>query len=287
MSYSSRWDYRVTSIVLRFTDYEADTYHEHRAILSSQSTVWWGWWKKLHEPFPFESLDTLRRQLVEGQQPRIGLINRADNRQFAAICVDFTRNETGSALPSPDRLQTPGYYRDRPCPAWFKLVGIEEMDLAAWTTEFGDVPIGDNTLFWQSEADLPVPKDRVTAPGRGVLHISDLHFGADHGFVVNGSRMFAHAELDEIIASACDPAPAVVVVSGDISTRADPSAFVSARVFLERLLQRLRLDISSLVVVPGNHDILVEELTPTRDYGIEQHYRDFLELLYGRKLCSE
>jgi 3',5'-cyclic AMP phosphodiesterase CpdA len=72
---------------------------------------------------------------------------------------------------------------------------------------------------------------------RLVAHISDLHFGREDPRVVEGLR-------DDLLRHA----PAVVVVSGDLTQRARRSEFAAARAFLDTLP-------FPRVVVPGNHDV--------------------------------
>lgn len=77
-----------------------------------------------------------------------------------------------------------------------------------------------------------------------LLHISDIHFGR--------SYVEAHvAAAEELAAKAADnDAPLdAIIVSGDLSQRARPREFLSARAFLGRL-ERL----APVLVVPGNHD---------------------------------
>jgi hypothetical protein len=40
-------------------------------------------------------------------------------------------------------------------------------------------------------------------------------------------------------------------------------------------------------VVPGNHDILIDDQQVTRDYENEQPFRDFIQLVYGREVSLE
>ncbi|WP_424929206.1 metallophosphoesterase family protein [Amaricoccus tamworthensis] len=70
-----------------------------------------------------------------------------------------------------------------------------------------------------------------------IVHISDLHFGADD------------AELIEPLFDAVTGAePNLIAVSGDLTQRARSSQFRAARAFLDRLP-------SPWICVPGNHDI--------------------------------
>ncbi|MBK5254549.1 MAG: metallophosphoesterase family protein [Vicinamibacteria bacterium] len=70
-----------------------------------------------------------------------------------------------------------------------------------------------------------------------LAHISDLHFGTESPEIVEG-----------LIEDITRHAPALIVVSGDLTQRARGREFMAARAFLDRLpFPRL--------VVPGNHDI--------------------------------
>jgi 3',5'-cyclic AMP phosphodiesterase CpdA len=71
-----------------------------------------------------------------------------------------------------------------------------------------------------------------------LLQISDAHFGTEQEPVVQA-----------LLEMARDAAPALVVLSGDITQRARRSQFNAARRFVEQLKPR------ALLAIPGNHDI--------------------------------
>ena len=73
-----------------------------------------------------------------------------------------------------------------------------------------------------------------------VLHLSDLHFGKPHRPAVSDALLRLAQEL----------APAVVVVSGDLTQRAKATEYAAAAAFLSQLPPT-----APLVVVPGNHDV--------------------------------
>src|SRR6187397_3032956 len=77
---------------------------------------------------------------------------------------------------------------------------------------------------------------------RRVAHISDLHFGRTNPTVVAA-----------LILKLRDLAPDVVVVSGDLTQRARARQFQEARHFLDALDR-------PTIVVPGNHDVPLENL---------------------------
>jgi 3',5'-cyclic AMP phosphodiesterase CpdA len=71
-----------------------------------------------------------------------------------------------------------------------------------------------------------------------VLHISDTHFGTEQPMVVEALVQLAQLQ-----------SPDLVILSGDITQRAQGSEFAAARRFMDRLNAPARL------VIPGNHDI--------------------------------
>ena len=77
---------------------------------------------------------------------------------------------------------------------------------------------------------------------RTVVHLSDLHFGADDPAVVAALQH----DLGRL-------QPDVIAVSGDLTQRARNRQFASARTFLDALT-------APLVVVPGNHDVPLYDL---------------------------
>src|SRR5690606_3679902 len=76
-----------------------------------------------------------------------------------------------------------------------------------------------------------------------VLHISDPHFGTERPQVVQALERLAHAQ-----------APALVILSGDVTQRARKVEFKQAGAFMDRLAAPARL------VIPGNHDIPLFDL---------------------------
>jgi len=186
-------------------------------------------------------------------------------------------------------------------PAWFEFGSLEPVSKEDFTEEFGRVPGGDPTLLpvWEgaereeiaesgSEFFHPAP---IAAPGNAVLHISDLHFGDDYGFPLVDATVPAHKRsLETIIVESLKEESidiGVVVLSGDITTKGKSDGYVHAAPFLERLLSRLQLTRNHLVMVPGNHDIYIEDTPhPTRDHEEAAPYRLLLGNVYGTERKS-
>ena len=76
-----------------------------------------------------------------------------------------------------------------------------------------------------------------------VLHMSDPHFGTEQVPVVEALARLAREQ-----------SPALVILSGDITQRAQRGEFDAARRFMDRL------DPPASLVIPGNHDIPLFQL---------------------------
>jgi 3',5'-cyclic AMP phosphodiesterase CpdA len=105
---------------------------------------------------------------------------------------------------------------------------------------------------------------------RSLAHLSDLHFGAHDPPVV-----------EALLAALAALAPDIVVVSGDLTQRARRSQFRAADAFL----RRIEANGCAVVVVPGNHDLPLFNVTqrllsPLRRWqryiatGRREHYFD-------------
>ncbi len=71
-----------------------------------------------------------------------------------------------------------------------------------------------------------------------ILHLSDPHFGTERAAVAEALVKLVHAQ-----------SPQLAILSGDITQRARTQEFQAARTFMARL------NIPSLLAIPGNHDI--------------------------------
>ena len=91
-----------------------------------------------------------------------------------------------------------------------------------------------------------------------VLQISDPHFGTERPPVVEALVRFVR-----------DQAPALVVLSGDITQRARRRQFRAARTFVDRL------DAPATLAIPGNHDIPLYNLAARLFTPYANHCREF------------
>lgn len=272
-------------IILRFSDYEAETINAHLGMIRDQGTVWWAWWKKVHEPMRLDLLDDLVSALSTGPA-EIALVDRVDRQMCVATCESLVFSSDGTPRPSPDDELVPSYYRGRPFPAWFRLTEIKRISEETWTNKYGRVPSGDSTIYAPKSPrpDIESHLIEVDSPDGhdGVLHISDLHFGDDHGHPLVSSGPFNRPTLMTRLLSALPKRPACVVVSGDLTTQGNDAGLRSARLFLEDLASQLEIPRECIVIAPGNHDILIDDEELTRDFSNEQPFRDLLNLFYGQ-----
>lgn len=129
----------------------------------------------------------------------------------------------------------------------------------------------------------------------GILHLSDLQFGAHHRFqrepvdladsILDDLRDRLH--LGEVIN--------FIIITGDIAEWAMETEFAHARLFLLHLLEELHVDLDHLLIVPGNHDVnwkLCEayflecearNIEPQQPFEAKyRFFNEFMQGLYGR-----
>lgn len=114
-----------------------------------------------------------------------------------------------------------------------------------WTAEgapqFGPAP---------AAAPAKVVRRRLELPPTRLLHLSDLHFADREAALVAYDQLWADLRTEQK-----EDRLDVVVVSGDLSTKAEPAEFVLVEGFLRSLREDFKLDPSQFVLVPGNHDL--------------------------------
>jgi hypothetical protein len=287
-------------LVLRFANREGiDTIEQHQSVIQQEGHVWWGWFKKAHEPFPRAALEALSDRVPQD----VGLVNRDERTVYVARCdeVRFAPDDD-SAVGTLSVRTTPAYYADAYLPAWFRLRAIEQSSEDAFATRFGGIPEGDPTIFEVAvEGGVPRLESRIDAfpvapleaRGRSILHLSDLHFGEFHGFSdprlpPNGGNPSLRDVLVEwLVQAQARYSFAAIVASGDFTSRGDANGLTLARTFMEEIAQAVNLGIEYVCVIPGNHDIYLENFPHfDRTYIAENPYRDFMRSLYGQNLTQ-
>lgn len=92
-----------------------------------------------------------------------------------------------------------------------------------------------------------------------LLHLSDLHFAPTAFAFTDKERQPDPNQLISMLRR--DPEletpPEAIVISGDVSSRGDPTAYEYALRFIQAL--QAQWPAAKLLVVPGNHDVLLDE----------------------------
>lgn len=264
--------------------------HEHISILEARGYVCWGWWKRDNEPDRTAYLESL-------PTPFLALIiSPSEDLQYEA-----TVDAVGTA-PTEDLDAVPTYYRHNipSIKTWLRLRKLRRIDfdeaLAALISRSLATFFSPDDLVGLAAAREATRV--VELPSRVILQISDIHLGADHGFLkpnetpllsadpAVGSKVMTlpdavRADLDRLgIAEV-----GAVVVSGDIVTKAewDLPAVVE---FFELLMTRLKLTSDRLFIVPGNHDFYRQD-GPVPQVAVNYKHEDAFNLLraqlFGKK----
>jgi len=184
----------IETVLLRFRDHrlDIDTVRAHLDIIEKYSYTWWGWWRKESEPDHQRDLEELKYRVKE-RPISIGLFDRSTERYFFAQATDFIRDTEHRGSPEVDK--TPAYYaRSDTIEAWVKLLSIQPTNSAEFIERFGEVPTGEHTFFpivhegkVAAARDARVVGDYLELQSDFVVHVSDLHFGVDHGFLPIGA----------------------------------------------------------------------------------------------------
>jgi 3',5'-cyclic AMP phosphodiesterase CpdA len=287
-------------IALRFRDaiLGVDTIAEHRAVIAQEGAVWWGWWKKTFEPpyaDVFDQLGTSNGNAV--------LIDRATRRCYLAGFLKIVRSGQATI----DETRIPAYYRHAfdQVAAWFLLNEISEME---YQDDLG-LRLGEATFLLintdeRTPAVVAPSSNSIVAKDRNVvLHLSDLHFGADYAFLSPGARPSIGEQRQTLTTCLIEDLKRIgvaenvgaILITGDFTTEGDWSDLTQKQILdeLSSLLKALNLSKEHIVAVPGNHDIVrypagtsidLTHLTVDQQttYKHERDFRIFHEQLTGR-----
>nr|WP_236518594.1 metallophosphoesterase [Sandaracinus amylolyticus] len=273
---------------------------EHRKLIDNQGAVWWGWWRKNFEP----EHTGLFERLENGGSGRILIVDRATSRAFRAR---FLQVRTSSS--TVDDVRVPAYYRSQKdrVAAWFLLASIED---TPFDRELGE-RLGETTLLPLDVSEASAtPSTRVSLRPRSlgrshILHLSDLHFGADYAFLPRGEtsgigdlrRTLTNCIVEDLSRLNRRNDIGLVIVTGDFTTRGDWTDKTRGQILSEMadLLNALGLQKEDLIALPGNHDIVRYRdgatvdvakmaVSSQTDSQHEREFRMFLQLLTGRDI---
>jgi hypothetical protein len=234
-------------------------------LLRERGDVWWGWWKKDHESAHDELLAELAHALP-----------------FSAYLIDTTAETLHLAevtaversIERIDRLGIPVYYRgpgSEKVAAWFRLGSIIAVD---YDGDLAD-QVGTATLYRLVSTDhgqvvvsepggLPGTTDNTEIIPSVLLHLSDIHVGADHRFPAVGSgpkvgpteRSLPECIERDVARLGYQGKVGAVIITGDLTSKADWSqrTRVACRDLLVALSERLKVPLKRIWHLPGNHD---------------------------------
>jgi predicted phosphodiesterase len=236
-----------------------------------------------------ETEDATARDVPNGPL-EVVLVDRSTSRMFRSACDRFSAR--GAEI-NPEGV--PEYYRRHigQIEGFFHLTHIEEI---AYDEQLAN-QLGERTMMRLGEPGAGGAEHLASAAqaaGRSsILHISDLHFGADYGFLTQGERAEigdGRHTLTECIVADLDRIGlrndvAVLIVTGDFITKGDWNDQVRGAALREfnSLREALGLTQRQIVAVPGNHDIVrypdgaqidIRELAVAGQSNL-QHEREF------------
>lgn len=133
---------------------------------------------------------------------------------------------------------------------------------------------------------------------RAYVHLSDLHFGQERGSDTHLHRDVRERLIDDAgTLAATEPSGKMdgVIVTGDIAFSGKEAEYLDAGKWLDRLTSTVGCKDNDVMVVPGNHDVDRDEITPgcrvflerilaNGEEEMEQYLRNprDREVLYGR-----
>ena len=118
---------------------------------------------------------------------------------------------------------------------------------------------------------------------RNILHVSDLHFGAEpYGNIKTSALQSRETILNNLIvgikAVPDEWKPDIIAVSGDIGWKAHEHDYQKASKWFGRLSSELCLPREKFIFCPGNHDIDRKEANRSRKIENIEHSKEFLSL---------
>ena len=222
----------------------------------------------------------------------------------------------------------PQYYSRERLPAWFELGeihkvsnGLQELSKYVFSKSNRSIPNSSSCLseseigqivsdvdfleknislwFINRTEDFVAQNDNYAlnisngvwpTKGKFILHLSDIHFGDNHGFKnpLGGKQgLVAKQELCDVILEdlkvqgISNSDIAVIIISGDITWRASPHEFSNVLDFLRKLKNYFGLSNKQIIIVPGNHDIEWVDENGNIDANAELNYYNFYHSFYN------
>lgn len=121
---------RRPGVILRFRDLiteQGGTIRQHKKIVSIEGCVWWGWWARQTEEWPYDWFVRLGTYVERGSAADAWLFDSGRLTLYFAPLLGIAVSPDTNGIRCPDPTQCPGYYDSGSFPAWFKLGEIVEV----------------------------------------------------------------------------------------------------------------------------------------------------------------
>ncbi len=134
------------ALLLKFRDLiteDGDTIAEHRAIIKSSRSVWWGaWMRKGAEKPPREFLAEILEGLSKQESVKVYLFDTSQELLYSCSVKNIKVSPIRSGITSPEPDKTPEYYHRNRLPIWFQFTTID------------DATFSDLNLYYHSAPSL-------------------------------------------------------------------------------------------------------------------------------------
>lgn len=193
-------------------------------------TASWLLFALCHAPRPdfIKYMALLIKYLLSLQDESSGAVHRASGDASSDIFI--VAQFTLALLKSREYLTSPAFVDD-----------------IIFKTEYGEMPMGKRP----SDHENPV-----------VLHISDIHWGANptdwnNEGCFDSTLSTLNRDIQENYEKVGIPKPNIIVVSGDITDKGRPEGYKPASAFINSLAGRLDIKDreNRIIIIPGNHDL--------------------------------
>ena len=109
--------------------------------------------------------------------------------------------------------------------------------------------------------------------GIGFVHLSDIHFGQEKGGQISIHDDIKDCLIEDVklVAKSLESGRAAgIIVTGDIAFGGHVEEYTAAAAWLDKVAEAAGCDIFDIQVVPGNHDVNRDKITPLTEMMLER-----------------
>jgi hypothetical protein len=166
-------------LMLKFRDLlteDGETIAEHRSIIKSYKSVWWGAWiRKGIETPPRKFLAQILNTVDECYKAKVYLYDTSRQKIYACEVSDIKVSPIKSGITSPEPEKTPEYYHRNRCPIWFKFISIDDVDFSSLKLYYDSAPtlLSENDSYQASRSNHIESIDKLSQDG-SIRSLRDL-----------------------------------------------------------------------------------------------------------------